>query len=232
VRSSNHEAVLTTLASRYTAPMQFPPKNPTPAFTRFQQSMIIDYDAWRDGTPYDVAALSEITTEERHYLTEDICARASLDWRDVEALRAPATPKALKRIGQAAASQTDGAGVEAFSDDIAAEGWTPAIEKRFIAKLSRAANMEGALDRLYDIAEQHPTEAVRAQLLHNARASNDPAVRYSMGAFLLYLAGHVDTRHVFDKVHRPHLLDLNSDDQNARQAAIAWLGEKLANPKR
>lgn len=211
--------------------MTLPPKNPSPAYTRFKQSMMIDYDAWKEGTPYDIAALSEITAEERDLLTEEITQRGSLDWRDVEALRALATSNARKRISETAVEQTDGAGIEAFMDEIKEHGWTEDIERRFIDKLEAAASMTGALDRLYDIAEAHPTEAVLRQLFRNARVSSDPTVRYSMGAFLLYLAGHVESRYVFDTDHRPHLLDLNSSDYAAYKAAVAWLQDKMANPR-
>jgi hypothetical protein len=210
-----------------------PPKSePSAACKRFRDSMIIDYGKWRDGEPYDIAALAEVTLEERDMLTEEIIARGSLDWRDVEALRALGTPKAIKRVGLAAKTQADGAGIEAFMDDIRRDGWTPAIEKRFIEKLERAESMTGALDRLYEIAEMHQTPAVMKQLMRNAQTSGDETVRYSMGAFLLYLAGHVDSHYVFDKEHRPHLLDLNSDDYRTYKAAVAWLEDKVANPIR
>jgi hypothetical protein len=212
--------------------MSLPPRNPTAAYVRFKQSMVLDYDKWKDGAPYDIPALSQVTEEERDLLTDEICERSSLDWRDVEALRALATPKATKRVGKAAEKQTDGAGIEAFMDDIESQGWTDEIETRFIEKLERAASMTGALDRLYEIAEAHPTDAVRKQLLRNARISSDETVRYSMGAFLLYLAGHVDSHYVFDTDHRPHLLNLNSDDYKIYKAAVAWLEDKIAHPKK
>ena len=94
-----------------------------------------------------------------------------------------------------------------------------------------AASMTGALDRLYEIAEQHKTPAVMKQLMRNARISGDPTVRYSMGGFLLELTGHTDTRYTFDPNIRPHLLDLNSDDYKTYKAAVAWLEAKVANPK-
>ena len=212
--------------------MSLPPRNPTSFYTRFKQSMILDYDAWKDGRPYDLAALKDVTPEERDLLVDEICERSSLDWRDVEALRELATEKAIKRVGKAAEKQTDGAGIEAFMDDIEKQGWTDEIETRFIEKLERAASMTGALDRLYEIAEAHQTPAVMAQLMRNARISGDNTVRYSMGAFLLELTGHADTRYTFDKDIRPHLLDLNSDDYKTYKAAVAWLEDKVANPKK
>lgn len=207
------------------------PRKPSPAFERFKRSMVIDYDAWREGTPYDVAALAEVSNEERELLTDELCEKSSLDWRDVEALRALATPKALQRVGVAAEVQTDGAGIEAFLDDVA-KGWTPKIEARFIEKLERVQSMTGALDRLYEIAEAHPTPAVMEQLLRNARIHSDPTVRYSMAAFLLELTGHTDTRYTFDADIRPHLLDLNSADYATYKAAVAWLSEKVSKPSR
>ena len=170
--------------------------------------MIIDYDAWKEGTPYDIPALADVTPEERDRLTDEICERSSLDWRDVEALRALATPKAIKRVGVAAEKQTDGGGIEAFADEIEKHGWTE------------------------EIATAHPTPAVMKQLMRGARISGDNTVRYSMGGFLLELTGHVDTRYTFDKDIRPHLLDLNSDDYKTYKAAVAWLEDKVANPKK
>jgi hypothetical protein len=211
--------------------MSLPPDTPTPACLRFRQSMILDYEKWKEGTPCDLPALAEITSDERILLADEICQLATLDWRDVEALRVLATPNAISRIAKCAEEQTDGAGIEAFVDDIQRQGWTPSVERRFVEKLEAAGSMDGALDRLYQIAEQHPTTAVRQQLLRNARESGDPTVRYSMGAFRLFLAGHVESRYVFDAEHRPRLLDLNSEAPFAQEAALIWLEDKIANPK-
>jgi hypothetical protein len=32
-----------------------PPETLTPAYQRFRKSMILDYDKWKEGTPYDLA---------------------------------------------------------------------------------------------------------------------------------------------------------------------------------
>jgi len=210
-----------------------PPKaEPSPAYTRFKQSMIIDYGQWRDGDPYDIAALAGVTPEERNQLTDELCAKSSLDWRDVEALRALGTEKALKRIGKAAQHETGGGAAEALIAEIETKGWNNEAEKHLIHMLENMQSMESSSDRLFGLCEQYPTPAVMKQLMRNARIQSDPTMRYSAGAFLLYLAGHVDSHYVFDTENRPHLLDLNSDDYKTYKAAVAWLEDKVANPKK
>lgn len=210
-----------------------PPKpEPSAAYKRFKDSMILDYGKWRDGEPYDISALAEVTPEERDLLTDEILARGgSLDWRDVEALRALGTPKALKRVGNAAKEEHQSGGAEALIAEIETKGWSATYEKRLIDMLERMESMTGVSDRLFEIAEAHQTPAVMKQLMRNARTQSDPTMRYSSGAFLLYLTGHVDSRYVFDTENRPHLLDLNSDDYKTYKAAVAWLEEKVAHPK-
>ena len=213
--------------------MPLPPKNPSPAYLRFKSSMIIDYGKWRDGEPYDIAALAGITEEERNILTDEILERGgSLDWRDVEALEALGTPKALKRVGAAAKKQHDGGGAEALTAEIARDGWSDAAEKRLIEMLEHLQSMTSASDRLYRLCEEHQTPAVMKQLMRNARIQSDETMRYSAGAFLLYLSGHAEDWYGLDDTHRPHLLDLNSDDYKTYKAAVAWLEDKVANPKK
>ena len=59
-------------------PTRSPRSDPSQAYKRFRASMIIDYGKWRDGEPYDIAALSEITLEERDLLTDEIIDKGSL----------------------------------------------------------------------------------------------------------------------------------------------------------
>jgi hypothetical protein len=213
--------------------MPLPPKNPTPAYLRFKSSMIIDYGKWRDGEPYDIPALAEITEEERNLLTEEILERGgSLDWRDVEALEALGTPKALKRVAHAAKSQHDGGGAEALTAEIERNGWSETTEKRLIEMLEHVENMTSASDRLYTLCEEHQTPAIMKQLMRNARVQSDQAMRYSAGAFLLYLSGHAEDWYGLDDTYRPHLLNLNSDKYEEYKAAVAWLENMVANPKK
>jgi hypothetical protein len=211
-------------------PRRPPRPEPSEAYKRFKASMIIDYGKWRDGEPYDIAALSEITPAERDLLTDEIIARGSLDWRDVEALRALGTPKALKRVGTAAKQQTDGGGAEALITEIETGGWSDEAEAQLIHMLENMRSMESSSDRLYELCEQHPTPAVMKQLMRNARTQSDETMRYSAGAFLLYLSGHAEDWYGLEAAHRPHLLDLNSSDYKTHKAAVAWLEQMVANP--
>ncbi|MEO8669579.1 MAG: hypothetical protein ABI399_13745, partial [Bauldia sp.] len=159
------------------------------ARARFEASMKLDFDAWKDGIPYEVALLDGMSDFERADIEADLSVKSSLDWRDVEALNRIGTKTAKRRVQRAGYEQTDGAGIAAFKGDLET-GWTPAQEIRFIQKLESARHMEGAFDRLFAIADEHPTPRVRDALFRLA-AEGHPDVRYACGAFLLYLAGHV-----------------------------------------
>ncbi|MCC6920680.1 MAG: hypothetical protein IT548_15895 [Alphaproteobacteria bacterium] len=198
------------------------------AYRRYKASTTLDYDAWKEGTPYDVAALDGMSAEERGLVEADLLALPKLDWRDVEALRRLDTPKARDRIHKAGHAQTDGAGVQALGMD-AEDGWSADIETRFIRKLAQARLMEGAFERLFAIAEAHPTPKVRAALLRLAAEGHDD-VRYAYGAFLLYLNGHASTWYGFEPEYRPHLLALKETGES-HAAAVAWLKGKVDHPQ-
>ena len=202
---------------------------PSDAYRRFRASMDIDYGKWREGEPYDIAALDGMSTAEKAEIEAELSGRPRLDWRDVEALERIGTPAALARIELAAKAQSDGGGAEALGVKLK-EGWSPAIERRFIAKLRAAQLMESSLDRLFEIARDHPTPAVRAALFELA-TEGDESVRYAFGAFLLYLHGHSEEWYGFGEGHRPHLLALKGTPQE-QTAARAWLAKRIAAPLR
>jgi hypothetical protein len=63
------------------------------AWTRFVRSLEGDFDAWHDGTGYDLAALGEMNDVERAAVRELIARRLGnrsriADWRDLEAAAA------------------------------------------------------------------------------------------------------------------------------------------------
>jgi len=198
------------------------------AYRRYKASTSLDYGAWKEGTPYDIAALDDMTAEERALVEAELLALPALDWRDVEALRRLDTAEARNRIRKAGHAQTDGAGIQALAMD-AEQGWTADLETRFIRKLAQARLMEGAFDRLFEIAELHPTPNVRTALLRLATEGHDD-VRYAYGAFLLYLSGHASTWYGLEPEYRPHLLALKESGES-HVDAVAWLLDKVAHPK-
>ena len=115
----------------------------------------------------------------------------------------------------------------------AVAGWKVAPARDGVircAPLGAARLMESSLDRLFEIAEAHPTAAVRAALFEQATAGEE-SVRYAFGAFLLYLHGHSDEWYGLGEEHRPHLLNLKgTPDEQA--AARAWLAGMVAAPLR
>ena len=109
------------------------------------------------------------------------------------------------RIKTAARLQTDGGGAGAFSKEVATD-WSPSAEKRLLAKLTKAPLMDAALDRRLEIADAHPTEAVRRRLWKLA-TTGERDMRYIYAALLLYRSGHAADWYGWNTRHRPHLLD-------------------------
>ena len=65
------------------------------AIERFRQSMHVTYEMWHDGIGYDLDALEAATVDERAAIEAQLVGRGITDWRDVEALVAIATDRAL-----------------------------------------------------------------------------------------------------------------------------------------
>ncbi len=199
------------------------------AMRRFRASMVMDFDKWHDGIPYDIAALDEMTPAEREGIAAELAARRELDWRDVEALRHIGTPEALARIAEAAGAQQNHGGAAALSAR-AECGWTEEIEDRFLTLLESARLMETSFDRLFEVAERNPTPRVQETLLRLA-TRGDESVRYAFAAFLLYLHGQADEWYGLDEGLRPHLLKLSGSAGEQREAQL-WLNGQVASPIR
>src|SRR5262249_15998968 len=60
--------------------------------------MNITYEKWHDGVGYDLDAIREATPTERAKIESIMLAHGVKDWRDLEALDALSTPKAIAAI--------------------------------------------------------------------------------------------------------------------------------------
>lgn len=196
---------------------------------RFRASLAMDAGKWRDGTPYDLDAFDAMSAADRAAEAASLAARGTLDWRDVEILERVDSPDLRRRLADAALSQDDHGGAAALAA-LARHGWSGAWEERLIAQLEAARPMETALDRLFGLAEAHPTAPIRATLERLA-FEGAAEMRYAFGAFLLYLHGHAEDWYGLDGAHRAMLLKL-SGQADERDAARAWLRTHLAAPPR
>ncbi len=191
------------------------------AYARFLRSMEIDYGSWRDGEPYDLDALDAMDGDERIRIELKLASKATLDWRDVDALLRLGTASALERVARARAEQGGDAGAHAFRA-VSGGGWGADEEAELLRRFARSRHMDGAWDALVETAEAHPTPSLMAGLLRLAGEGHRD-VRYSAGALLLYLKGLEPTWYGLEAENRPHLLGLIDGDPATRRAARDWL---------
>jgi hypothetical protein len=65
---------------------------------RFRDSMEMDLDRWRDGDGYDLRAFAMLTREEKQTILQELCAKPSLDWRDMEVLKLDNSSESFDRL--------------------------------------------------------------------------------------------------------------------------------------
>ncbi|MCC6539325.1 MAG: hypothetical protein IT162_17365, partial [Bryobacterales bacterium] len=62
--------------------------------SRFDASMNIDYEKWREGIGYDLQAIADASPREREHIEQKLLRNGIRGWRDVEALAAIGSPAA------------------------------------------------------------------------------------------------------------------------------------------
>lgn len=189
------------------------------AHQRFLDSMVLDFDAWHDGIGYDLEALSELDEDDRGAIEATLLARDCEDWRDVEALAALATPRAMEALRGCARSRRDEVGLRAAR--LLAAAGDPPLDEDAVIEHVRGAE-PGGLDALFDEVERLPTERVKRALLELARVGPQ-VVRCHAAAELYYLAGKASER--FDWDHRPFFLRFEEPAGPDREAAWRELAE-------
>jgi len=193
----------------------------SPALERFLASMILDVDKWRDGEPYDLDALSEITAEERAHVKAVLAERlagSSADWRDVDAAAALGTPAAEALLSRCV-KHPDPA-IRLRAAPLLAERGESAAPEREVLRILRDPRSDAPIDATMRLAEAHPTDAVKQALLHCA-LHGAPQLRVHAAALALYLAGKADEP--FDWSYRPLFLRFGEDDERARVDAMVEL---------
>jgi hypothetical protein len=170
------------------------------AWQRFLDSMVMDFEKWHDGIGYDLAALDEMTGEERREIESMLIGKAGKEWRDFEALKRLGTSSAREEIRRGAAAAEPGTRASAARhldpDD-------PDRARALARSLSEARPFDGLAPLLDQAAAFHPPEVVAA-LLRGAATADDPTVAVNYAAMLYYIHGLAEEP--FDWGHRPFFL--------------------------
>jgi hypothetical protein len=138
------------------------------------------------------------------------------DWRDIEALQALGTPRALEAV-QAAANHRNPEVRKAALRELVEPGekTEESLEDSVVRSLNDACSL-GGLAAL-DIAQQCPTPRVKKALLDCARLGS-PEVRVNAAAMLLYVCGQA--KEPFDWEQRPFFLQFRTE--NSRELRVCW----------
>jgi hypothetical protein len=192
----------------------------SPAYQRFLESTVIDYEKWHDGVGYDLTALDDMSAVERERVLEQMLGR-TLEWRELEVLEKLGSPRAWKAIEEtftgvgdidtrlaAAVALERGGKLNIPMDEVVAEA------------ILALRKIEGGLTRALLLAEQYPTERVKRALLRASESATEAAMH--CGALLCYLCGKATE--AFDWNLRPLFLRLApGNDEADRKAAYREL---------
>jgi HEAT repeat protein len=198
---------------------------PSPTYEKFIASMVMDYMKWHDGDGYDLDALKELDVEERAaavaVLAEHL--RYEPDWRDIEALAAVDAREPLRYGLDHGSTEIRARAARALTS----LGEDVGLEDKIVAALHHAGPFAG-LSNALDLAEEHPTERVKAALRDVALNGSTAEARVNAAGLALYLGGKAES--AFDWNHRPFFLRFGEEDPAKRRAAYEELCQRLGVP--
>jgi hypothetical protein len=198
------------------------------AYDRFMASTDIDYDRWKEGEGYDLAALGALEPDEAFRVEHWLIARAGEDWRDLEGLLALGTPAGRSAVvDQLRHGKLEQrlAAARRLTDDPEAAATDPSFaadrDDAVVAGLGSAVLFEGLTNAL-DLAVELKAPAMIAALW---RATQRPESEASVhaAARLAFLYGKAESD--FDWDLRPLFLRFGTPDPAERAAATAELGK-------
>ena len=189
------------------------------AVARFVASMKIDYEKWHDGIGYDLDAIRAATPSEHGEIERIMLARSVQDWRDLEALEALATPKAIAAIRATLKSGKAELRLRA-ARALAHEPEGEATREAAIVHAIDNADVFDGLTQALDAAAEHPTQAVKDALFRAClKGTSVTAVHTS--ALLFYLYGKA--KEPFDMAQRPFFLKFSTEVKPDRIAPFKEL---------
>ncbi|MBV6522456.1 MAG: hypothetical protein MNPFHGCM_02604 [Gemmatimonadaceae bacterium] len=136
------------------------------AWQRFAASMRVDFDAWHDGTGYDIDAIAGLSAAERGMLREVMRSRLTnalrpAEWRDMETAAALGDWPVLERIAESDDVEVRLRALRLLGDMDAAGD--------LVVSLLTGDSHERALFAAFDLVSQYRTTAVRNALIERVR---------------------------------------------------------------
>ncbi|NSW54235.1 MAG: hypothetical protein HPY85_17165 [Anaerolineae bacterium] len=194
-----------------------PEPTPSPAMQAFLDSLQIDYYKWHDGIGYDLHALRQLRGAEQQQAEDLLVANRHRDWREVEALAALATPRAIQALHDCLESPNND--VCLFAARYLKEmGIADCVEAVVVATLPRTRIGYGMTYALA-LARDYPGERIRETVLRCALHGNDD-IRIHCAAMALHLYGV--TEQEFDPAF-PVIYAVGTQAEPQRRAAFAEL---------
>jgi hypothetical protein len=196
---------------------------------RFRASMALDYDAWKEGTGYDLSLLHGASPADRAAIESLLLARTPPeDWRDIEALAALDTPRAREVLQATLADPRPAVrlAVHRFAPELLSE---QRRAESLVQALATAVTFGGLTETLAEVEQFHPPPVITALLRGLVERDGPTAVH--LAAMLYYLHGQADS--AFDWTHRPFFLRFHTDDPGERETVVRELCATLRiDPRR
>jgi hypothetical protein len=193
------------------------------AAARFERSLFIGYEQWHDGVGYDIAALREMTADQRRGIEARFTPPDG--WRDVEALAVIATLGSesaraeLRRVATAGSAETRLA-VLRYAPELVDDA---ARTKALVEALDSATAFDSYTTTLEQVAAFHPPPVIDALWRGLETRQGDVAMHYA--GMLAFLGGKAESS--FDWALRPLLMEFKTEDAVARRAAIQKLRSRI-----
>ena len=191
---------------------------PSDAFSRFVQSLELDYDRWHDGDGYDLDALAGIEKSERGDVVHLLAGREAT-WREIEALETIDIPPAYMAIKRAFRDSDSIDTRLAAAEALDSLGKLEEPLDSVLAREIRNLDDEGTTRALL-MAESRGSDEVKWALLDASHKRTAAALHCA--ALLCYLAGVA--KEPFDWDFRPLFLRLGVEETDAdREVAFREL---------
>ena len=192
------------------------------AVARFERSMAIDCEKWRDGIGYDLDSLDAASPTETAQIENLLLQRGVRDWRDVEALARIDSPDARAALREAVVHghQEVRLAVVQRAPALVSD---PEHEATLVSALERAEFYGGLRQALEEAASFHPPAVLDALFRGALRRVGGVGVHFA--ALLTYLHGAADEP--FDWSQRPFFLRFATSSAAERETAFRELCARI-----